>query len=116
MNHSLPPRKMPREMVIRRYWVEMLWKAKGYDSPAEFLEPGTCFACGMEGKERAHILARADGGSDLPGNLHILCRVCHKDSERLDGEKYMTWLMERSPIDRLMSEAMRYGANFAFLM
>jgi hypothetical protein len=47
----------------------------------------------------------------------FFCGVCHKDSEYLDGERYMGWLMQRSPVDRLMSEAMRCGStNPAVLM
>jgi hypothetical protein len=80
------------------------------------MERGTCFACGMDGAERAHILARAVGGGDEVENLHILCGVCHKDSEYLDGGRYMGWLMQRSPVDRFMSGAMRCGFNPAVLI
>lgn len=102
---------MPTELAIRAHWAGRLWLAKGFDSAAEFMERGTCFACGLDGNERAHIVARSAGGSDDPENLHILCGVCHKDSEYLEGEKYMAWLFQRNPIDRLMSEAMRFGFN-----
>ena len=61
-------------------------------------------------------MARVAGGGDEPENLHILCRVCHKDSEYLDGGRYMGWLMQRSPVDRLMREAMGGGFNPAVLM
>ena len=107
---------MPTERVIRAQWVDRLWRAKGYDSAAEFMERGTCFACGLKGVERAHIVARAVGGGDEAENLHMLCGVCHKDSEYLDGGRYMAWLLQRSPVDRLMSEAMRYGFNPAPLL
>lgn len=109
-------RKMPTELAIRAHWANRLWRAKGYDSAAEFMERGTCFACGLDGNERAHIVARAAGGGDEPENLHVLCGVCHKDSEYLEGGRYMGWLMQRSPVDRLMSEAMRCGFNPAVLM
>ncbi|MBC7603280.1 MAG: HNH endonuclease [Ramlibacter sp.] len=109
-------RKMPTELVIRAQWAERLWQAKGYDCAAEFMERGTCFACGLDGNERAHIVARAVGGHDGPENLHILCSACHKDSEYLEGGRYMAWLMRRSPVDRLMSEAMRCGFNPAVLI
>ena len=105
------PRKLPPERAIRSYWADRLWAAKGYDSKLEFLECGTCFACGLDGNERAHIVARSIGGSDAVDNLNILCRICHKDSEYIDGERYMSWLLERQPIDRLMSEAIRGGFN-----
>ena len=106
-------RKMPTELAIRRHWAERLWKGKGYDSIEEFMECGVCFACGFEGNERAHILARVDGGDDSVENLHILCGICHKDSEFLDGGKYMTWLMERNAMDCVISEAVRGGFNLA---
>lgn len=115
-NPNITPRKMPTERAIREHWADRLWRDKGYDSRAEFMERGTCFACGMEGNERAHIVARVAGGNDDLENLHVLCGVCHKDSEFLDGEKYMSWLMQRNAIDRLISEAMRYGFNPATLV
>ena len=110
------PRKMPSELAIRAHWAKRLWAIKGFDSEAEFLERGTCFACGMDGSERAHIVARSVGGSDGCENLHILCGVCHKDSEYLDGDRYMAWLVERSPVDMFMSSAMRCGFNPAAMM
>ena len=110
------PRKMPTELAIRAHWADRLWLAKGYDSKAEFMERGTCFACGMSGNERAHILARAAGGDDTPENLHILCGVCHKDSEYLEGSAYMDWLMDRSALSMIMSGASRCGFNLAALV
>ncbi len=110
------PRKMPTELAIRAHWADRLWLAKGYDSKAEFMERGTCFACGMSGNERAHILARAAGGDDTPENLHILCGVCHKDSEYLEGSAYMDWLMDRSALSMIMSGAARCGFNLAALV
>ena len=110
------PRKMPTELAIRAHWADRLWLAKGYDSKAEFMERGTCFACGMSGNERAHILARAAGGDDTPENLHILCGVCHKDSEYLEGNAYMDWLMDRSALSMIMSGASRRGFNLAALV
>lgn len=75
------------------------------------MERGTCFACGMDGAERAHILARVEGGSDDLENLHILCGVCHQDSECLSGDRYTNWIMQRTALDRLMSQGMRLGIN-----
>ena len=110
-------RKMPSELAIRAHWAKRLWAIKGFDSEAEFLERGTCFACGMDGIiERAHIVARSVGGSDGCENLHILCRVCHKDSEYLDSERYMAWLVQRNPVDRFISGAMRRGFNPTTMM
>lgn len=110
------PRRMPTEITIRTHWAGRLWRAKGYDSEAEFMERGTCFACGLDGNERAHILARSAGGGDTPENIHILCGVCHKDSEYMDGGRYLAWVLERSPMDRLMSEAARSGFNLSAMM
>jgi hypothetical protein len=70
----------------------------------------------MSGNERAHILARAAGGDDTPENLHILCGVCHKDSEYLEGSAYMDWLMDRSALSRMISGAVRCGFNPVALM
>jgi 5-methylcytosine-specific restriction endonuclease McrA len=111
MTPNTSKRAMPSEKAIRAHWVDRLWRVKGFDSMAEFLEPGTCFACGMDGSERVHIVARSAGGCDKPENLHILCRQCHKDSEYLDGEKYMEWMLERTPFDRFTSSAIRAGFN-----
>ena len=114
MNPS--PRKMPSQLKIRQHWADRLWQAKGYDSKAEFLEAGTCFACGLDGIERAHITARVAGGSDDAENLHILCSTCHKDSEYLEGSAYMDWLMDRSALSMIMSGASRCGFNLAALV
>jgi 5-methylcytosine-specific restriction endonuclease McrA len=105
-------RRMPTERAVRAYWVEALWHRKGFDSPEEFLERGTCFACGDErAVERAHILARCSGGSDDASNIHILCRICHKDSETLDGEAYWSWFWQRSLMDAVLSHACKLGFN-----
>jgi 5-methylcytosine-specific restriction endonuclease McrA len=104
---------MPVESVIRSYWADALWLRKGFDSPEEFMEPGVCFACGMDndGVERCHILARCCGGSDDAANLHMLCRTCHKDSEGLDGEQYWSWFFERTWLDAWASLLARKGVN-----
>jgi hypothetical protein len=108
-------RRMPTELAARAHWVDALWERKGFDSPEEFLERGICFACGMTGRggslDRAHILARCNGGSDDPSNIHMLCRLCHKDSETLDGEAYWSWFWQRSWMDAAISAACRTGLN-----
>ena len=48
--------------------------------------PGCCFACGAyagRGLERAHIVAKAHGGSYDPSNFWLLCHPCHR--EQPDG-------------------------------
>ena len=109
-------RRMPSESVIRAHWADRLWERKGFDSPDEFREVGVCFACGMNGDnvggvERCHILARCCGGSDDASNLHMLCRICHKDSEALDGERYWSWFFERTWLDAAASILARNGVN-----
>lgn len=106
-------RKMPSERAIRIHWSERLWQVKGFDSVVEFMENGTCFACGWNdgAAERAHIHARCNGGIDTAENLHMLCRICHKDSEGLEGERYWEWLMQRNALDRSISAAIRRGFN-----
>jgi hypothetical protein len=55
-----------------------------------------CFACGSSSRvERAHIEALTDGGSNDVGNLHLLCRSCHHDSEAFSGNEYMEWFQWR---------------------
>ena len=112
-------RKMPTEKAIRSHWVDRLWKIKGFDCPEEFMEPGVCFACTMvygilNGKgciERAHIKARVAGGDDSLENLHMLCPVCHKDSEFIPIENYMGWLVSRNSLDMIISAAIKRGFN-----
>ena len=106
-------RVMPTEEAIRKFWVDELWRKKGFDSKDEFLERGTCFACGMDGNERAHIKARSAGGSDDVSNIHILCGVCHKDSEYLDGGRYLSWVLSRTPLDMIMSASAKRGINLS---
>jgi len=110
----LSARKPPSEKAIREYWRDKLWRVKGFDSPEEFMEPGVCFACGSyEGAvlERAHIKAKGEGGTDSPDNLHVLCHVCHQDSEGLSGERYFQWLKQRSFMDMITSASCRAGMN-----
>lgn len=116
MNTETPNSRagMASQRQIRAYWVDALWRVKGYDSPAEFMEQDICFACGFDGPgtlDRAQITALADGGANDASNLHLLCRCCHRDSEMLSGDQYWQWLHQRSFMDRLMSEAIRRGFN-----
>lgn len=116
---NLNKRKIPTEEKIREHWAERLWEVKGFDSIDEFLEPGWCFACGIgfnSKPDRAHILARAWGGDDSLENLHILCSICHKDSENLYGPAYMDWLVNRSMLDMCFSAAVRNGFNVGSLL
>ena len=77
-------RQMPKAQVVLDYWgptLERMGKADQEELRDAFTANpcrGICFACGfIRPLARAHIVARADGGSDHAGNLHLLCRRCH---------------------------------------
>lgn len=77
-------RKMPSQKKIFEHWEIRL----------DSIYPQQCFACSSLDTtklERAHILARCNGGSDEVDNLHLLCRNCHVSSETISGEKYWQW-------------------------
>lgn len=51
-----------------------------------------CFACLKLGYvERCHIKAKVLGGKDKVENIHLLCPVCHSDSEMKSGLYYWCW-------------------------
>ena len=113
---------LPSEKKIREYWQSTdIWlkKPTQFCSSSELLEKDVCFACGFmhnprkkkstKSCERAHILARSEGGSDTVENLHMLCRYCHLDSEMISGEKYWDWFYRRSILDIAGSLALRSG-------
>ena len=58
----------------------------------------TCFACGLDCKtiDKAHIEPKRYFNSaeeaNTPSNLHLLCRVCHTNSEMLSGDAYWEWM------------------------
>lgn len=112
-------RRMPTRSAIMAYWSKQLMRddadpvrpyklavgAKtGWDSPLEFRESlDVCWACGMDWgdgdaahTERAHITARCNGGADAVENLHLLCPMCHRASESVEGDMYWEWLRLRS--------------------
>ena len=112
-------RKLPTQKSIREYWsgnIDLI--GLGFDSKSEFLENDICFACGQnDGKaERAHILARVEGGDDSVENLHMLCKGCHKDSEYISGSKYWDWLGNRSIVDSWLSKSFRAGFTLNSLL
>ncbi|TAI63422.1 hypothetical protein CWO89_24370 [Bradyrhizobium sp. Leo170] len=114
-------RKMAKEQAIREYWAKVpgFYERKGFDSADEFLEHGTCFACGFiyrDPPQRAHIYPHVKGGSGDPDNLHMLCYVCHKDSEHLEGDAYWDWFWERDFLSAALSLACRNGNNFGYLL
>jgi hypothetical protein len=71
---------MPSRKAIYDYWV----KAGGIADMEDF-DHDSCFACGWAGGvDRAHIISRASGGGESPGNLVLLCRRCHHEAPDLD--------------------------------
>ena len=67
-----------------------------------------CMACGSTRNfgqygqlERAHITADSIGGSRKESNLHMLCRLCHLQSEDLEGWHYWLWLGLKSQLFEL---------------
>lgn len=101
------------EQEIRVYWADILTRKypQKFTSSANILDAGECFACGVQVNplHRAHIVARVSGGSDAADNLHMLCAVCHKDSERLEGGEYWRWFAERTLPDMALSLIVRSG-------
>lgn len=128
VSSRLPPRRLPSQAEIFLHWSardEFRINRKPEDEPfgCLLIAPAAidperplpkhpiigCFACGRPDSERAHILARAEGGSDNAENIHLLCGGCHTDSELLSGDSYWTWIRgvrRRSYADHY---AIRYG-------
>ena len=100
--------KLPTHKVIRDHWRSWCWDRHN-DPP----EDKYCFACGMIDEtrtlERAHIVARCNGGSDTAENLHLLCHTCHRASEYREGPEYFKWLETWTMHDRLLLEAAKLG-------
>lgn len=85
---------------IRAAWVEQLWKRKGYDSPEEFIECGTCFACGLDSGE---LKTRETQKSNVTtvDDVHLLCRYCHSACKGLAGLSYWRWFLNRKAADTM---------------
>jgi hypothetical protein len=106
-------RKNYSPKTIRNYWSGTdIWHEK-FDSKEEFLEEGTCFACGFvpidARLERAHIKALWMGGNDTIDNIHLLCIACHQASEELFGNLYWNWFKKRNIFDVILSGAAKYN-------
>ncbi len=115
-----PRKDMPTWKAIKEYWVQTsIFKVKQVDSLSE----NFCFACTRKfhgNLERAHINALWAGGSNAVENLHLLCSICHKDSENFgfgrqnsnfwidfDQSIYWKWFFERNPSRARFSEYVR---------
>lgn len=88
---------MPKISAIIEYWHPILLRM-GLEIDYELINNPQCFVCGsMQMLERAHIKPRFNGGTDEIKNLHVLCAVCHKESEFFMGKKYWKWYMYKRP-------------------
>lgn len=89
---------MPRKKQICEYW-------DGH--PDLIVLEDACWRCGVISRylERAHILPRHKGGTDDESNLHLLCKMCHKQTEWLWGEPY--WQALRTEPYDLVGQAFK---------
>lgn len=71
-----------REPEIRSEWSERFTMMRHDGLPSQ----GTCWHCRRPATvlERAHIIPACHGGTDHPGNLWMLCKACHKETETHD--------------------------------
>jgi hypothetical protein len=103
-------RKMPTIQAINRMWVGFLIHIGRIKKRAD-VHRHFCWVCGYESDgpmERAHILARQDGGGDGPENIHMLCSTCHRQSEFLNGGMYFMWFCAPSENERFKVRALSY--------
>ena len=89
----MKPKYKPNKKRVRAYWSkreESKYFAKGWDD-----EEKTCFACGNDGHTitAAHIHPNPDRKDNhRDSNIHLLCELCHKESEPLRDIGYWHWL------------------------
>ena len=121
---------MPSWNQIKEYWSgTSLFQIKGVKD----ISTNFCFACLADcystKLERSHIQAICVGGNNEVSNIHLLCNVCHKDSEYLGGnstdtfpmypdktqEAYWQWLFERDADKAAFSSWIRGGWSVSYL-
>lgn len=114
---SRQKRKYVSVQKVKKFWASKLVELEKFDSIHEVMETSIsdedgeerhlCFACGRGGPvERAHILARCEGGSDGVENIHLLCHQCHVLSELLSGDHYWRWFSKMSMLAWISPSAM----------
>lgn len=103
-------RRMPSVRAIREHWDQWLLDVGKQCALGEVIADANdgqqwCFACGFTGRlpalDRAHLVARCNGGTDDVSNIVLLCRECHRafdavDRTRDDG---LDWIARRSVLD-----------------
>ena len=115
-------RKYVAVKKVKAFWASKLVELGKFDSVHEVMEQPTspengeechyCFACGKMGNvDRAHILARCEGGSDGVDNIHLLCHYCHILSEMLSGDHYWRWFGRMSQLAWISSREMEDVLN-----
>jgi hypothetical protein len=89
-------RKMPTKKDIYKYWSSNL--ISRYDKfwlddwDDDKIQLNYCFACGSNiGVQRAHIIPKCEGGTDDIKNIHLLCPMCHIESEPFKPPLYGEW-------------------------
>ena len=92
----------PTEHHIRAYWKEHplgehLNQVKGWINNGGKSER-PCMACGGYGNIKCHITPLSICGSNEYSNLHMLCDICHKESEGLYGYPYWLWILLKAKL------------------
>jgi hypothetical protein len=104
--------RTPSKDSISNHWISFLLQNKKA-SHKSFIYESACFACGCVTKhlDRAHIKPVISGGSDNLDNLHLLCKICHKESEFLEDDEYWQWFFAMSIQKRKAIEYLKYGVG-----
>lgn len=101
---------MPSCEEIVRYWCERPLPGSDYIPLIDLGEP-ECFACGWcrteqvmsakalanqwKGLERAHVIPRSLGGSNLVENIILLCSTCHAEApDTADEGRFWRWVID----------------------
>lgn len=125
-SNTMPTKKtdsradMPKWAAVFDFWSNTSLPKIKNGFPSKFSE-NRCFACGVRYSgglklERAHIQPLWTGGTNEEINIHLLCHVCHKDSEDLGRpdkpqgmERYWAWFFARTEKHRMISSRLRGG-------